>query len=75
MNSNFIEIKKRVENKFEFDINYNILIKILFNKRKTVDDYLKNQYRIKGIGGDSSIEIIIPINDSLFVHNDDGWQL
>ena len=63
MNFNAKEITKRIKNKY----NYETLTKILLNLKRTIADYLKHIYRIKGIGGYPSTEIEVAVNECMFV--------
>ncbi len=49
MNSNVKEITKRIKIKYNYDINYVTLTKVLLNIRKTIADYFKHIYRIERI--------------------------
>ena len=75
MNSNAKEIKNRIKMKFKFDINYNTLLDILLNIRKVIADFYKHLYRSKKIGGDPSTGIIVAVDESMFVHAEDGSQI
>ncbi len=66
---------KKSEKKFEYEFNYNILLNILSNLRKTIADNFKHIYRSNRIGDDPSTDIIIEVDESLFVHDEDGAQI
>ena len=52
MKSCGVEIQKRINEKFKYNINYKTLLNILMNLRKVIADYLKNEFRTNRIGGD-----------------------
>ena len=45
------------------------------NLRKTIADNFKQLYRTKRIGGDPSTDIIVAVDEPLFVHAEDGSQI
>ena len=72
MKSCGVEIQKRINEKFKYNINYKTLLNILMNLRKVIADYLKNKYRSNRIGGDPSTEIVVAVDECLFEHEEDG---
>ena len=68
MNYNGKEITKRINSKYNYDINYMTIANILFYIRKTIAGYLKHTYPTKQICGDLSIHIIVAMYECLFLH-------
>ena len=51
------------------------IYKILFNIRKVIAEYLKNEYRLKQIGGDPTLHKIVAIDESLLLHDEKDMQI
>lgn len=75
MKSCGVEIQKRINKQFKYNMNYKTLLNILMNLRKVIADYLKNKYRSNRIGGDPSTEIVVAVDECLFEHEEDGSQI
>ena len=72
MNSNAKQITKRIKNKYNYDIYYVTLSKILLNLRKTIADNLKHIYIINRMGGEPASEFVVTVDECMFVHYIDG---
>ena len=69
------QIQTKLSSNHKKCISYATICNILFNIRRVIADYLKHEYRIKQIGGDPSLNKIVAIDESLFLHDETGKQI
>jgi hypothetical protein len=69
------QIHDKISLSHQNSISYGTVLSILDNIHYCFADYLKNKYRLHQIGGDPSLEKIVLIDESLFLHENAGRQI
>ena len=72
---NAIQIKEAIKTKFKKTTNLKTIFSILSNIRKVIGNYLKHKYRSSQIGGLPEYKIIMALDESLFIYDENNNQI